>query len=211
MRLSRPWIFVGLALAVAVAALVWMIAGDRRSRSYSVDRSRLTGWTIVASEGDEPWVLALRPPETLAADLFTQFASRGGTTFEPLPHTALPLVLRTEFEEGLQGVYGVDTITQIARDAGVGAAALTPVCIGRRVDRERDAELVFVVFNSPEFQQMRNDLLPDFPEHAGTGIYDPATLTPILPFAERGGDFSRWWPLTVDPRTDCQAPLAERP
>jgi hypothetical protein len=70
---------------------------------------------------------------------------------------------------------------------------------------------MFVIFTSPEFQQMRLDLLPDFPEHAGTGIYEPGTVTPILPFAQRGGDFSRWWPLAVDPRTDCQAPLTPSP
>ncbi|MDR1990734.1 MAG: hypothetical protein LBQ09_10955, partial [Acidobacteriaceae bacterium] len=143
----------------------------------------------------------------VADALYAEATKRSDVALQRPFHTELPLVLRGEYEEGLQGVYGVDALTNIARGADIERATLTPVCIGHRLDRDRHAELVFVVFDTAEFQQMRRDLMPMFPEHAGTGIYDPDTLTPVLPIAASDADLTHWWPLTIDRATDCLAPL----
>ena len=58
---------------------------------------------------------------------------------------------------------------------------MMPVCIARKVadDGRASAELYFIVFESAAFNQMRLDLTPTQPEHAGIGTYDPGTLTPV--------------------------------
>ena len=49
------------------------------------------------------------------------------------------------------------------------------------------------------------ELQPDFPEHAGIGVYDPGALTPVLPIATTDTEFSRWWPIRLDRVSDCEA------
>ena len=39
----------------------------------------------------------------------------------------------------------------------------------------------------------------------GIGVYDAGALTPALPIATTGGDFSRWWPIRLERIADCQA------
>jgi hypothetical protein len=207
MRPTQSGVITGVVLCGVVLALLWTIASDTRARPYAITAQQLTGWTIVPGEGSDPWVLALRPPNDVAEALYAELAQKSATAWQRPSHTELPLVLRGEYEEGLQGVYGVDALAQIAQDADLEHATLTPVCIGHRISHDRHAELVFVIFESAEFLEMRRDLIPMFPEHAGTGLYDPRTLTPVLPLALNHADFSRWWPLIIDRATDCQAPL----
>ena len=58
---------------------------------------------------------------------------------------------------------------------------------------------------SPAFNALRLELQPDFPEHAGIGVYDAGALTPALPIATTGADFGHWWPIRLERITDCQA------
>jgi hypothetical protein len=209
MRQSAKSLIV-LALGTgAVAILVWTIVGDRASRPYAVPRSALSGWTIVASQGDEPWVLAARPPATVSASLFEQISDKTGQPLTAAAPAALPLVMRSEYDDALQGVYGIDFLIRTARDAGIETAVFEPVCVAHRVDAGtgQKGELFFVAFTSPAFRELREDLVPPQPEHGGIGVYEPAALIPILPVAASTGMTGRVWPNAFDQRTDCQAPL----
>jgi hypothetical protein len=163
----------------------------------------------VESDGSDPWVVAVTPPKSLTTSLFEDATRRSGTRLVAPAHPALPLVLRSEFDEGLQGVYGTDSVLRIAHDAGVDGAEFKPVCLAHRTrnDQNGRAEVYFVAFESAAFNQMRVDLLPPQPEHAGIGVYEPSTLTPILIVGATDDAFDRWWPLQFDQTKDCEADL----
>jgi hypothetical protein len=190
----------------AIAALVWTIVADRRSQPYTVQRSALSGWTVVVSQGAEPWVIAAQPPAAMAASLLRQLAAASGVPLVPPDLTVLPLVTRSEYDDALQGVYGVESLIRMAHEAGIEESVFEPLCVARQIDSGRPpGELFYVAFSSPAFRDLRQALSPIEPEHGGVGVYDPAALMPLLPVARSGGD--RWWPLSFDRRTDCQAPL----
>jgi len=169
----------------------------------------LAGWALVASDGTDPWVVALKPPDPLSSTLFTEASRRAGRTLVAPPHSAMPLVLRSEFDDSLQGVYGTDSVLRIARDAGIQDEAFDPVCLAHRTadGPAGRADVYFVPFTSSAFNQMRIDLTPAEPEHAGIGVYDPGALTPLLIVGASGAHFDRWFPLPFDPRSDCVASL----
>lgn len=164
----------------------------------------------MTSDGTDPWVVGAKPPESLTAALFQEASRRAGTTLVAPPHPALPLVLRAEFDEGLQGVYGTDSVLRIARDTGIEETMFQPVCLAHRTSSGPSGrvELYFVPFESAAFNQMRVDLVPTEPEHAGIGIYEPATLTPILMVGATDNAFERWWPLQFDRDADCETDLS---
>ena len=148
---------------------------------------------------------ALAPPNAVMSTLSAEVTRRAGRPLVAPPHPGLPLVLRTEFDEGLQGVYGTDSVVRMARDAGVDATRLQPVCLAHQVrdGAEGRAEIYFVPFESSEFSQLRIDLTPTEPEHAGVGVYEAGTLTPILIVGGTDTNFDRWWPLRFDAAADC--------
>jgi hypothetical protein len=195
--------------AIAVALLVWTIAGDRASQPYTVPRTGLSAWTVVTSHGDEPWLLGLQPAPALAEALVEQLSEKTGMALVAPAQTVLPLVLRAEYDDALQGVYGVDSLLRVARDVAIESATFEPICIAHRAESAGAAErqLYYIAFNSAGFREFRADLMPPQPEHGGTGVYDPAALVPLMPVAATDSDFGRWWPLAFDRRTDCQAQL----
>ena len=207
MRPTRKFAVV-LTLAAGVElALLWGLVRDRRSRPYHVDRAALSGWTVVLGAPEDPWVVALQPPASLTTSLFQQVSTKSARPLVPPRHAALPLVVRPEHTDALQGVYGAMDIERIAKQALAGESTFEPVCIGHRVDSQGpgSGELFFLAVSSPAFDALRMELQPDFPEHAGIGVYDPGALTPVLPIATTGTDFSRWWPIRLDRVSDCEA------
>jgi len=205
-----PALALVVVLALFAAGVGWYLTHRVDSRPVALEPQQLARWTLVTSDGTDPWVVALQPPDRLVALLLATARARAGVTLVAPAHAALPLVLRTEFEESLQGVYGVDSVQRIARDAGLDTAAFTPVCLAHRTASGPSgrAELYFVPFESAAFVQMRVDLTPTEPEHAGIGVYDPGTVTPILVVGATDAAFDRWWPLAFDPTKDCEAPIA---
>ena len=172
--------------------------------------SAFESWPIIVSNGTDPWIVALAPPEAVMTTLSAEVTRRAGRPLSAPPHPGLPLVLRTEFDEGLQGVYGTDSVVLMARDGGVDATHLQPVCLAHHV---RDgaggrAEIYFVPFESPEFSQLRIDLTPSEPEHAGVGVYEAGTLTPILIVGATDANFDNWWPLHFNAAADCVGVVA---
>lgn len=217
MRPTRKFAVV-LALAAGVElALLWGLVRDRRSRPYHVDRAALSGWTVVLGAPEDPWVVALQPPASLTESLFQQVSAKSERPLVPPRHAALPLVVRPEHTDALQGVYGAMDIERIAKQAIAGESTFEPVCIGHRVlpagasakagdsQGSGSGELFFLAVSSPAFDALRMELQPDFPEHAGIGVYDPGALTPVLPIATTDTDFSRWWPIRLDRVSDCEA------
>jgi hypothetical protein len=189
--------------------LVWTLGQGFGGHPLSLPPSSLSNWTLVVSDGTDPWIVAAQPPASLSSELLREVTARAGGSLSVPRHPGLPLVLRSEFDDALQGVYGVDEVLRIARDAGVDSATFEPVCIARKVSGSGRAqsELYFLVLDAPAFNQMRIDLTPTQPEHAGIGMYDPATVTPVLMIGSTSSTLDPWWPLTVERATDCQAML----
>jgi hypothetical protein len=206
-RFSTKGLVITAASAVIVAALVWSVVLDQRSQPYSIDGSLLTGWTIVTGTPADPWVIAVQPPAALTSSLFQQVSQKVGRHLTLPPHSALPLVMRKEHDDALQGVFGLTDIDRMARGTFSDASRFVPVCIGHLVDNRSDSagELFFLAVNSREFNDLRVEIQPDFPEHAGIGIYDAGSLTPILPIATTDANFERWWPIRLDETVNCQA------
>jgi hypothetical protein len=204
---SRKFLLVVTLATAGVAALVWSVLRDRPSRPYHVDRAALSGWKVVLGAAEDPWVVALEPPASLAASLFQQVATKVDRPLLAPRHAALPLVMRPEHDTALQGVYGAADIQRVARQIIGSDARFDPVCIGHRVDPRGAAsgELYFLAVASAAFNAVRLELQPDFPEHAGIGVYDPGALTPVLPIATTDTNFDRWWPIRLERLSDCQA------
>lgn len=196
-----------LTLVGVEVVLLWSLLMDPQWRPYHVDRAALSGWKVVLGAPEDPWIVALEPPASLTTSLFQQVSTKAGRPLVAPPHAALPLVLRPEHDDALQGVYGAMDIQRMAKQEIVVEPAFEPVCIGHRVDPQGrvSGELYFLAVNSPAFNALRLAIRPDFPEHAGIGVYDPGALTPVLPIATTGTDFSRWWPIQLERITDCEA------
>ncbi|HUR33122.1 MAG TPA: hypothetical protein VM032_04955 [Vicinamibacterales bacterium] len=212
MPISAKWAAAAAGLG-AIAALAWMLSRVPARSSYTIDERSLTGWTLASSDGTDPWVVGLDPPESLSSSLFEEAMRRAGRPLIAPLHRAMPLVLRSEFDEGLQGVFGADSVLSLAREAGIETTRFSPVCLARRTAAGPSGpeDLYFVPFESTVFTQVRTDLIPAHPEQAGVGVYDPATLTPILIVGATDTGFDRWWPLAFVRDTDCIAPLETTP
>ena len=204
---------------VAVVVTLLIVGGGVawwRSRPdatpYTVAPATLEKWTLVTSDGTDPWIVAMKPPEALTASLFAEASRHAGRTLVAPLHPGLPLVLRTEFDEGLQGVYGTDSVLRIARESGVETSTFEPVCLAHQtVSRPGGrADLYFVPFVSEAFTKVRVDLVPAQPEHGGIGIYEPSTLIPALIVGSTEADADSFWPLAFDQTRDCEAPVANR-
>jgi hypothetical protein len=193
-RLSSKSLLIITTATAVIAALVWLVVLDQRSEPYSIESGMLTGWQIVLGTSEDPWVMAVQPPVALTLSLFQQVENKVGRALVAPPHSALPLVMRMEHDDALRGTFS-DT------------SRFEPVCIGHLVDRRdgSSGELFFLAVNSREFNDLRIEIQPDFPEHAGIGIYDAGSLTPILPIATTDKNFERWWPIKLDQTVDCQA------
>ncbi len=202
--------------ALALVALVFVFLRSIRSTNsepYAVSPAALTGWTVAAGGPRDPGAVVLQAPQGMAQGLFQQIFKRTMQSLVAPSAPTLPIVLRDEFADSLQGVHAIGDIVRIAREAGLESARFEPICLAQRRESVpgRSAELFFVAFNPPpEFLQFRQQLPPLHQEHAGTGVFDPAALEPILMIGGTDENFSRWWPIRFDRDRDCVAPLLQR-
>jgi hypothetical protein len=199
---------IGLGVLAAVV-VTWVAVRIFRGHGgpYSVEAATLSGWTLVTGEPGGPAVIGLTPPQALPASLFRQLLQR---TEQPLVAPArplLPLVLRDEYAESLQGVYSIEDLMAVAKDVNIEAARFEPVCLVRRTESTSAGarELFVVLFESPVFDEFRHQLPPLFPEHAGVAMFEPSALHPMLSVGGTDPDFGRWWPLQIDADEECQA------
>ena len=197
-------------LVILVGGLAWFWLRSRAHVSVTVAVDAFANWPLIVSNGTDPWIVAIAPPDQLMATLSTEATRRAGRALFATAHPGLPLVLRTEFDEGLQGVYGTDSVLRMAHEAELDSTRLEPICLAHHAGSGSagPAEVYFVAFESAAFSQLRIDLTPTEPEHAGIGVYDPGTLTPILIIGATDQNVDRWWPLRFDQATDCVGVVA---
>jgi hypothetical protein len=167
-------------------------------------------WTVVRSDGTDPWVVGLQAPPTLVNTVFRAAAARAGTPLNRPVHAVVPLVMRTEFDEALQGAFGLDSIERLAHDTGIDTEVLEPVCLAsRRIEgRDGTGDVYFVPFESHAFPVLRGSLIPDHPEQAGVGEYDPQTLPrAVLLVGATTANMDEYWNLRGDLSVYCIAPI----
>lgn len=203
-----------IALA-AVAGFVLVFLGARAIRArmpYRVDEALLSGWTLAAAPPGDRAVVEVKPPMRLLEDLFQQVSRRTNEPLVAATRASVPLVLEQEYTDSLQGVLSIEDILSVGRDVGLESVRFEPVCIGQRQRPSGEPSVVFfAIFEAPNFDRFREELTPLFPEHAGSGVYDPPAVRLTLTIAASEKDVTRWWPMFVDARTGCRASLRARP
>jgi hypothetical protein len=204
---------IGLAAVGLLAVLFLRSAQSAREAPFAVERGGLTPWTLVLEPDALGSWLALRPPADLAPPLGRQIFTRGGQSVNYPNPPAMPLLLQAEFDRALAGTLMPDVVMNLARAAGLEAAAFEPRCMGYRRVSEPGATrgVYFVVFDAPAFGQFRRQVSEELRRAGGNAsLFDPAALSPVLIVAALDENFSRWMPLRVNPASDCLAPIAVR-
>ena len=204
-------------LGVGAAALVllpWLFietARDTIAEPYEIDDATLTGWRLVLTDPGQPGisVLGLQPPPSLVPGLFDQVFKRTMESMTSPGADILPIVLHREFQSGLRAVLAPDELLQAARDAGLEAERLEPVCLG--VKREpfvgRSRQIYFVLFEAPGVAAFRQQLGRVAAEHGGPGAFGATPFDLVLPIGGSDARLASWFPMAVDRGADCQAPL----
>jgi len=204
---------------VLIAAAVLGVLGvlfvrsleSSRTQPFTVARRDLSGWTLaLASEVDQLGsVLSITPPAGLTPPLSRELFARMGESLH-YPPAAMPVVLRSEFQQAMAGALVPQDLLEAARDAGLESTVFQPRCMAGR--RESAPGVVrgvyFLLFDLPVFTQFRERLAERL-RAAGRdpSLFDPTALSPVLIAADLDGSFSRWLPLRADPEVDCIAPV----
>ena len=214
MAQRSPWVkaLVGAVVLAAVVVLFLRSVQSTRSAPFVVERSSVTGWTLVEQpQGDSQgsW-LGLRPPERLAPPLGREIFSRGAESLSFPTPPVMPLLLRREFDAAFAGTVMPGAILDLARSAGLESAAPTPRCMGfRRISEPGGTRSVyFLLFEAPQFDDFRRRLAEMQRAAGGDALrFDAAALSPVLIVASNDGEDGRWMPLRADPAADCLAPV----
>jgi hypothetical protein len=214
MARSNPLIKIAVVLVLLAGLGVLFIRSLRsdRARPYTVGGELLKNWTVVTPPAARPGdpIVALRPPPDLVPQLFSQVFSRTMESLRSPDESAMPLVLKAEFDRALNGYVTPDAIAGAAREAGLGSVELRPRClIHRYVSEPGDIRQLFVVlFDAPEFTRFREQIARLRTDGAASRAgYDPWALSPALFIAASDPAFSRWLPFRADPDADCLAPV----
>ena len=202
-------VIAAVVIAAGVGFLFVRSAQNTRSEPYTLNPDHLRGWTLMLDAAPEASgvVLALRPPQPLAPALFRQVFTRAMESLTAPSSPAMPLILQQEFEEAFRGRVGAEALLAAAREAGLEAAVLEPICLAHKRESQPGAtrQLYFAIFKAPAFQVFRlkaATLLND-----GGGDFDPLALAPVVFIGASDAGFRRWLPLAKDPQVDCAAPI----
>ena len=201
-----------VVIAAGVAFLFVRSAQETRSEPYTANPGHLRGWTLAldAAPDTSGVVLGLRPPQALAPDLFRQVFTRAMESLTAPASYAMPLILQQEFEQAFKGRVEPDALLTAARDAGLEASAIEPVCLAHRRESEPGAtrQLYFAVFRVPAFQPFRRKAAALLSDAGASPGYNPLALSPVLVIGASDAGFRRWLPLPADPQVYCVAPIA---
>jgi hypothetical protein len=184
---------------------------EDRSRPYTAAREQLKNWTVLvppATRASDP-MLALRPPPDLVPALFSQVFARAMISLRSPTESAMPLLLKGEFDRALNGHATPDALAAAARAAGLESIELRPRCLVHKyVSEPGDSRQLFVVlFDSPEFTRFREQAAALRADGAASRAgYDPWALSPVLIIGASDAAFGRWLPLRAGPE-DCAAPI----
>ena len=199
---------------VAIGVLPWLFlktALDTIAAPYAVDEAMLTRWRLVLTDAGQPGVsvLGLQPPPLLVPALFDQVFKRTMESMMAPSADILPVVLHSEFQNGLGAAMSMEDLLHAARDAGLEEARLEPVCMG--VKREpfvgRSRQIYFVFFEAPAVAAFRQQLGRVASERGGPGAFQAAPFDLVLLVGGSDTRFASWLPMTVDRAGDCQAPV----
>jgi hypothetical protein len=207
-RTKRRWKFAAAAGTLLVLGV--FITREMLSRTpYQVDEALLSGWKLAPAPPGDRAVVEAKPPTRLLDELFRQVSQRTNHALVPPDRAAVPLVLADEYSDSLQGALSIQDIVNVGEGVGLDTARFEPVCIAERHRDNGDTseELFLAVFDAPQFDQFRYELTPLFPEQAGSGVYYPPAVRLIMAVAATSKDFDRWWPIGLNPQTDCTVSL----
>jgi len=204
---------VTIALVAVGVFAVLFVRSVRSSlgEPFTISRQVLTGWTLtLTSEGDQLGsLLSIAPAAGSMRPVSTELFARMGETLH-YPQAAMPIVLRSEFQRAMAGTLAPEALLDTAREAGLESATFQPRCMAARRISEPGAvrAVFFLVFDLPEFTGFREQVAQQLAAAgAGTTLFEPAALSPVLIAAGLDASFSRWLPLRVDPEVDCFAPV----
>ncbi len=191
---------VGLAAIAVFGFLFVRSLQDSRSEPYTVQRQHLGGWALSlesANTPNEP-LLVLRPSAALPQDLFRQVFARAMESYTALAGSAMPIVLRGEYDKVVGDQMTQEQLLGAARTAGLEGASLVPRClVHRRTSVPGGIQQVYLaLFDAPDVGRFRQQL----------GL-DPQAQSPILFIAGADADFNRWLPIRADAATECLAAI----
>ena len=196
---------------VAIAAIgVAFMRSVRSTREapYTIAPAHLQDWTFAIEPGNAPSsvLISIRPPRELASALFRQLFTRHAESFNGPTVPYVPLLLQDEFNRSFAGQATSGELLDLARSAGLEAAAFTPRCMGYRRESAPGAtrQLYFVLFDAPAFTRFREGLADRAVADSG---FSPAALSPVMFVAASDANFGRWLPLRVN-EGDCVAPIS---
>jgi hypothetical protein len=191
---------IGLMAIAAFGFLFMRSLRDSRSEPYTVDQQHLRGWVLAlepASMPNEP-LLVLRPAAALPQDLFRQVFARTMESYTALAGSAMPIVLRGEYDKVVGDQMTQDQLLAAARAAGLEQASMVPRClVHRRTSVPGGVRQVYLaLFDAPAVTRFRQQL----------GL-DAGGQSPILFIAGADADFGRWLPMRVDAAAECLAAI----
>jgi hypothetical protein len=207
-------LLVKLVVVVAVLSgflyLFLHTAKDVRSEPYTTQRQHLQPWTLsieTATRSTSP-MLVVRPPQEFAGGLFSQVFQRMMESMKGTSGGGMPLVLRDEYELALAGRFTPEALLEAARAAGIESSPMTPLCVAvRRISEPGlTRQMYFVIFDAPAVVAFRQQLAKEL-QAAPAGVFDPATLTPVMIIGGSDAEFDRWLPIRADADGDCVAPI----
>jgi len=202
---------IAVVVVGVLAVLFLRSLESSRAQPFTVARRDLSGWTLALAPDVDPFgaLVSITPPAGLTPPLSRELFARMGESLH-YPPAAMPVVLRSEFQQAMTGALMPEDLLDAARDAGLEAAVFQPRCMARR--RVSAPGVVrgvyFLVFDLPVFTQFREQVAQRL-RAAGRdpSLFDPMALSPVLIAADLDGSFSRWLPLRADPEVDCFAPI----
>jgi hypothetical protein len=197
---------------VALSALGLLFVRSVRSTSaepFSIPRAHLEGWTLGLAAPDDPLgaLLALTPRAELMPPLSRELFTRMGESLH-YPRAAMPLVLRSEFDQAIAGKVTSDALLDLARTAGLESATMQPKCMARRRDSAPGVVrgVLFLVFDAPQIDQFRRQIAERVSAGGGSSSFDAGALSPVVVAASLDADTARWLPLRAS-ESDCFAPV----
>ena len=202
---------IGLVAVAVLAVLFVRSARNTQAQPFTIARPHLAGWTLTLASGADELdsLLSITPTADLMRPLGRELFDRMGESLH-YPPSAMPVVLRSEFQRAIAGVLAPEALLDAAREAGLESATFQPRCMARRrVDGPGVLRSVyFVLFELPQFTQFREQVAQRLRAAGGDASrFDPSALSPVLIAAAHDGNFSSWLPLRGDPDVDCFAPI----
>ena len=126
-------VMVALVAVAVLAVLFVRSARTTRAQPFTIARQDLAGWTLTLAPDADAFdsLLSITPKVELMPPLARDLFARTGESLH-YPPTAMPVVLRSEFQRAIASVLAPDALLDAAREAGLESATFQPRCMARR-------------------------------------------------------------------------------